>query len=111
VPRDGAELVGAISLQIDRGLNKAELGYWIGKPFWNQGYATEAAIAILAFGFEKLRLNRIQAGHLSRNPSSGRVMQKAGMILEGTARQATIKWGQYEDLVSYGILCEDWINR
>jgi RimJ/RimL family protein N-acetyltransferase len=111
VPRDGAELVGAISLQIDRGLNKAELGYWIGKPFWNQGYATEAAIAILAFGFDKLRLNRIQARHLSRNPSSGRVMQKAGMILEGTARQAIIKWGQYEDLVSYGILCEDWINR
>jgi RimJ/RimL family protein N-acetyltransferase len=38
-------------------------------------------------------------------------MEKAGMILEGTARQATIKWGQYEDLVSYGILREDWIKR
>jgi RimJ/RimL family protein N-acetyltransferase len=111
VLRDCADLVGAIGLQIDRGLNNAELGYWIGKPFWNLGYATEATIAILTFGFDKLCLNRIQAGHLARNPSSGRVMEKAGMILEGTARQATIKWGQYEDLVSYGILREDWMKR
>ena len=111
VLRDGSELVGAIGLQIDRGHNKAELGYWIGKPFWNLGYATEATIAILAFGFDKLRLGRIQAGHLARNPSSGRVMEKAGMILEGTARQATIKWGQCEDLLSYAILREDWIKR
>lgn len=111
VLRDDADLVGAIGLQIDQGLSKAELGYWIGKPFWNLGYATEATIAILGFGFDELRLNRIQAGHLARNPSSGRVMEKAGMILEGLARQATIKWGQYEDLVLYGILREDWIMR
>ena len=111
VLKDDTELVGAIGLQIDRGLNKAELGYWIGKPFWNLGYATEATIAILAFGFDELRLNRIQAGHLARNPSSGRVMEKAGLILEGTARQATIKWDQYEDMVSYAILREDWEKR
>lgn len=111
VLRDSAELVGAVSLQIDRDFNKAELGYWTGKPFWNSGYATEAAIAMLAFGFDELRLNRIQARHLARNPASGRVMEKAGMILEGTARQDTIKWGQYEDMVSYGIVREDWIKR
>lgn len=111
VLRDDAKLAGAIGLRIERGLNKAELGYWIGRPFWNLGYATEATMAILAFGFDELRLNRIQAGHLARNPSSGRVMQKAGMILEGTARQAIIKWGRYEDLVSYAILREDWPAR
>ena len=111
VLRDSAELVGAVSLQIDRDFNKAELGYWTGKPFWNSGYATEAAIAVLAFGFDELRLNRIQARHLARNPASGRVMEKAGMTLEGTARQDTIKWGQYEDMVSYGLVREDWIKR
>jgi [ribosomal protein S5]-alanine N-acetyltransferase len=111
VLRENAKLVGAIGFQIDRSLNKAELGYWVGKPFWNLGFATEATIAILAFGFDELRLNRIQARYLARNQSSGRVMEKAGMILEGTARQDTIKWGQYEDLVSYGILREDWIGR
>ena len=108
VPKDGDQLVGAVGLRIDRGLNKGELGYWIGKPFWNAGYATEATIAIVSFGFEELRLNRIQARHMARNPASGRVMQKAGMAVEGTARQDTIKWGRYEDLVSYAILREDW---
>ena len=108
---EGEELVGAIGLQIDRTFNKAELGYWIGKPFWNLGYATEATVAILAFGFDELHLNRIQARHLARNPSSGRVIQKAGMIVEGTARQATTKWDQFEDLVSYAILRQDWMRR
>lgn len=107
---DDARVIGAIGLRIDRGLNKAELGYWIGKPYWNLGYATEATNAVLAFGFDDLRLNRIHAGHLARNPSSGRVMEKAGMLLEGTARQDTMKWGKYEDLVSYGILREDWLG-
>ncbi|MBT8082966.1 MAG: GNAT family N-acetyltransferase [Gammaproteobacteria bacterium] len=111
VLRDNAQLIGAMGLQIGRSLNKAELGYWVGKPFWNRGYATEAAVAMLDFGFDELGLNRIQAAHLARNPSSGRVMEKAGMVLEGTARQDAIKWGRYEDLVSYGILREDWIRR
>ena len=102
--------IGALGLKLDRGLNKGELGYWIGKPYWNLGYATEAAIAALAFGFDELQLNRIHAKHFARNPSSGRVMEKAGMLLEGTARQDTIKWGVYEDLVSYGILREDWLG-
>ena len=105
---DTTDLVGAIGLTIDRPFNKAELGYWIGKPFWNQGYATEAAKAVIGFGFGELRLNRIGARHLTRNPSSGRVMEKIGMQQEGTARQATVKWGKYEDMMLYGILREDW---
>ena len=104
-------LIGAIGLRVDRGLNKAELGYWIGKPFWNEGYATEAAVAVLDFGFNELGLNRIHAKHMARNPSSGRVMEKAGMQLEGTARQDAIKWDRYEDLVSYALLLEDWVAR
>lgn len=105
------QLVGAIGLIVNRELHKAELGYWVGHPYWNRGYATEAAIAILDFGFGKLGLNRIGAKHLARNPSSGRVMEKAGMLREGRARQDTMKWGQFEDLVSYGILREDWLRQ
>lgn len=108
VRSEDKNVIGAISLKLDRGLNKGELGYWVGKPYWNLGYATEASIAVLAFGFDELQLNRIHAKHFARNPSSGRVMEKAGMLLEGTARQDTMKWGVYEDLVSYGILREDW---
>ena len=109
--RDDSALVGAIGLRVDRSVNRAELGYWIGKAFWNRGYATEATAAVLAFGFDVLGLNRIQARHMARNPSSGRVMEKAGMRLEGTARQDAIKWDQYEDLVTYAVLREEWIAR
>ena len=108
VPRDAACLIGAIGLTIDGRFNKAELGYWIGKPFWNKGYATEAAKAVIGFGFGELRLNRIGAGHFARNPSSGRVMEKIGMQPEGTTRQAAVKWGKYEDMVLYGILRDNW---
>jgi RimJ/RimL family protein N-acetyltransferase len=111
VLRDGEQLIGAIGLRINRDLNKGELGYWVGKPSWNMGYATEASTAILDFGFSELELNRISATHFARNPSSGRVMEKAGMLLEGTARQDTMKWGKYEDLVRYSMLREDWLGR
>lgn len=110
VLRDHQQLIGAIGLTLDRQNNKAELGYWVGKSSWNLGYATEAAKAILEYGFVDLRLNRIGARHFARNPSSGRVMQKVGMLLEGKARQATIKWGKYEDLILYGILHKEWAS-
>jgi len=111
VLRDGEELIGAIGLTVNRRFNKANLGYWIGKPYWNLGYATEATRTVVAFGFDNLDLNRIHAFHLARNPSSGRVMEKIGMQREGIARQDTMKWDKYEDVVTYGILREDWLQN
>lgn len=105
-----SNLVGAISLKIDRPQHKAELGYWIGVPYWNRGYATEAAEAILRYGFADLKLNRIFAWHFARNPASGRVMAKVGMLKEGVARQSAFKDDRFEDLVTYGILREDWLK-
>ena len=89
---------------------KGELGYWIAKDFWGIGYCTEAAKAIVNYGFEQMNLNRIHAHHVARNPASGRVMQKIGMKQEGYFRQATVKWGKFEDEVLYAILREDWKN-
>lgn len=108
VLRDSMQLIGAIGLMIDRSVRKGELGYWIGKPFWGRGYCTEAAAAVLDYGFTVLGLNRVSARHFARNPASGRVMEKIGMIVEGTARQDTIKWDNYEDMVFYGILRNEW---
>ena len=102
------ELVGAIGLMIHRAHARAELGYWVGLPFWNRGYATEAAQAVLRFGFGDLDLNRIFAQHLVRNPASGRVMQKAGMRHEARLRQHINKWGRFEDIDLYGILVDEW---
>ena len=102
--KDGA-LLGAISLvNISQRHQNAELGYWIGKPHWNNGYCTEAARAVLRYGFGALGLNRIYASHLSRNPASGRVMEKIGMTYEGCQRQHTKRWGVFEDLKMYAIL-------
>ncbi len=108
VRRENTGVIGAIGLTIEQDSNVAELGYWIGKPFWNNGYATEATEAILAYGFAELRLSRINAQHLARNPSSGRVMQKAGMTCEGRAPKGAVKWDKHEDLVLYRITRDDW---
>ena len=108
VLKDDDELVGSISLSIDRPNESAELGYWIGKPFWNNGFASEAARAILAYGFGELNLNRIHAHHFKRNPASGRVLQKAGMKHEGCLRQHVKKRNAFEDIVVYGLLREEY---
>ncbi len=99
-------LIGAIGLHFRPAHRRAELGYWIGRPFWNRGFATEAARAVIRFGFETLELNRIHASHLTRNPASGRVLVKAGMQLEGILRQHVMKWDRPEDLAQYAILRE-----
>jgi RimJ/RimL family protein N-acetyltransferase len=102
--RETGELAGAIGLSIAAGHDRAELGYWIGRPFWGRGFATEAGLAMVRYGFEELPLNRIDAYHFARNPASGRVLQKIGMTYEGTARQLYKKWGGYEDCPLYSIL-------
>ena len=81
----------------------AELGYWIGHPFWNNGFCTEAARAVIAFGFGSFDLCRITAHHLSENTASGRVMTKLGMAKEGFLPQHIEKWGELKDIVLYGI--------
>jgi ribosomal-protein-alanine N-acetyltransferase len=97
-------LIGGIGLGIDKQNEMAVLGYWIGKPYWGQGYCTEAARAVLEYVFGVLKLNKIQAGHFTRNPASGRVMQKIGMQHEGHLKQAVKKWDKFEDWEFYGVL-------
>ena len=106
---DDGELVGCIGLRVQNELERAEIGYWIGKPFWGRGYATEAAAAIIRYGFEDLNLHRIYAGYFSpRNEKSARVMIKNEMKYEGTLRQHVKKWDEFVDIVYYGILREEY---
>jgi RimJ/RimL family protein N-acetyltransferase len=102
--KGSGELIGAIGLVLKLDQEIAELGYWVGKPYWGRGYCTEAARAALHFAFTELRLNRVHAHHFSHNPASGRVMQKAGMRHEGRLRQHVKKWGEFFDVEAYGIL-------
>ena len=111
VERTQGLFIGGISLDAEYEQDEImQLGYWIGKPYWNRGYCTEAARAVIKYGFEVLGLNRIYARHFTRNPASGRIMQKIGMKHEGTARQAVKKWDKFEDIEYYGILKSDYFK-
>lgn len=106
-----APLVGLVGLQRARADGVAELSYWIGRPYWGRGYATEAASAIVAYGFERLGIRRIFATSLARNPASKRVLEKVGLTEEGVLRQHVRHWGRYEDLRLHGMLRGERLPR
>jgi RimJ/RimL family protein N-acetyltransferase len=105
---DGDALIGVVGLhQIDRDGLRAELGYWIGVPWWGKGYATEAARAVVRYGFDELGLHKIHAHYLTRNLASGRVLERLGMQQEGLLRAQMRKWGRFEDVIVCGVLRTD----
>jgi RimJ/RimL family protein N-acetyltransferase/catechol 2,3-dioxygenase-like lactoylglutathione lyase family enzyme len=104
VERDTDSLVGAIGLVIIPPHACAEVGYWIGKPHWGRGFATEAGRALFDFAFGPLELHRIEGRHFTRNAPSGRVMQKLGMEFECVQRESLRKHGRFEDVARYAIL-------
>lgn len=104
---ESGDLMGAIGLEIDETNQHAELGYWLGRQFWNRGYCTEAAAAVLEFGLKQLALNKVHAHYLLRNPASGRVLEKIGMKKEGVLRRHIRKWGVFEDIGLFGMLASD----
>ncbi len=104
-------LCGGVGLMIEPDHHRAELGYWIGVPYWGNGYATEAATAVVKYGFETLGLHRIFAGHFANNPASARVLKKIGMRHEGCQRAHILKWGEFLDLEMYAMLASDPIPQ
>lgn len=104
---DGTYL-GTMGLHVNDQHQHAEVGYWIGVPYWGNGYATEALIRLIQFGFKIVGLQRIYAEYFGDNPASRRVMEKAGMTYEGLMRQHILKWDEYKDLGICGIVRADW---
>ncbi len=98
------ELFGAIALSNNQSFNHGEIAYWVGEEYWGNGYATEAAQAMLEFGFKEKQLHRVFARYFRSNPASGKVMQKLGMKEEGILKDHVKKDNQYLDLVCYGII-------
>ena len=104
---ESLQLIGTVGLAIVDCDHKAEIGYWFGREYWGQGFCTEAVVAVIDYGFETLGLHRIFARHIARNIASARVLEKAGFSKEGVLRQHARKWGVFEDVVCYGMLCKD----
>lgn len=104
--RSDAALIGAVGLMnIHNG--DAELGYWIGEPFWGQGYASEAVDAVIGFAMTSCELNRVHAHHLSRNPASGKVLRKAGLSRTGKGMVDARDGVTQEDAEFYELILVD----
>ena len=82
----------------------AELGYWIGEPYWGLGLASAAVKEMISIGFQKLNLRRIFASVYDYNVASMRVLEKNGFEKEGVAKAAVLKNGKVFDEVKYGLL-------
>ncbi|WP_434045957.1 MULTISPECIES: GNAT family N-acetyltransferase [Sorangium] len=103
------EVAGGIGLERfdDVHRNTAEIGYWLGAPYWGRGLATEAVIAMTLYGFEHLGLERIQAGVYGWNGASARVLEKAGYTFEGRMRRHVVKDGRVGDVLLYARVRDD----
>jgi [ribosomal protein S5]-alanine N-acetyltransferase len=102
------ELIGGILIKtIERPHEQGELGYWIDEAHSGRGYVTEAARAMLNYGFNVENLNRICAYHMVRNRASGDVLARLGMKQEGHLRQMIKKWDVFEDVLVWSILRDE----
>ncbi|MCW9705831.1 GNAT family N-acetyltransferase [Fodinibius salsisoli] len=104
------KVMGGIGLKVNKRFNRAELGFWLGEPFWSKGYITEGVEAVLEFGFNELELNKIFAFHMVKNPASGKVMTKNGMVKEAELVEHIRKGEEYIDVVQYRLTRKEF-NR
>lgn len=105
------EVIGSISLKINFNHKNAEMGYWLGKKFRNQGIMTEAGQLILEFAFRRLKLHRLGAGVFHDNPASQKVLKKLGFQKEGVSRQSYWRGKHWRNRINYGILIQDFLKR
>ncbi len=90
---ESAQFIGVVGLTPEPGSKIAELGYWLARPFWGQGIATEAAKAVIDYGFQTLALPFILSGYFEQNPSSGRVLKKLGFVETGKSMRPCMAVG------------------
>tara|TARA_Y100000296_G_C5173596_1_gene258722 strand:+ start:1378 stop:1905 length:528 start_codon:yes stop_codon:yes gene_type:complete len=108
IEKESNTLIGAIGIRTyDH--NKGDLGYWINKNLWGKGYATEATIGLIKYGFETLGLNKVSATADPNNQGSLKVLEKCKMQEEGYLKSDLLVRGEYRDSVLMAILRESWV--
>lgn len=107
---ENGELIGSIGMELMLVHEQGRLTYWLGRDYWNQGYGTEAVMALVEYGFNSLKLHRIYAPHFHTNPASGRVLQKVGMTYEGRLREHYLRFGQRIDVELYGMIRNEFLG-
>ena len=109
--KSSGNVVGAVHLDFDKENDSAELGYWIGKPYWNQKYATEAVKAVLTYALDQRNVRRVFAYYLCRNIGSRRVLEKCGLTPEGILRKHVKKWDKYEDIQYFSLMRDQGVDN
>lgn len=104
IRRADGELIGSIGLMDMTEGERAEVGYWLAKPYWGHGWMTASVVRVCATGFERYGLKRIHARVFATNPTSARVLEKAGFDHEGTQRDHYFRDGKPMDVLLYGLL-------
>lgn len=101
--------VGSVGLFMGQDIYRqsAEMGYWLGRPYWGRGIMTRAVGQLCAQAFARLPICRIYAEPFARNAASRRVLEKNGFVLEGIMRKAAVKNGEVLDWCMYGLLREE----
>jgi len=107
----GDEFIGVVGLVHNPQHDRAELGYWLGSAYWNKGYATAAAALALEYAFKTLNIRRVYAHCYAINPGSRRVLEKNGLKPEGCLRQHAVRLGEVHDLLCFGLLREEYLER
>jgi ribosomal-protein-alanine N-acetyltransferase len=112
VSKASGEPIGSIGVvKSDEKVEMAEVGFCIGKAWWNQGYTSEALSAVAKYLFEEVGINRLEAQHDPLNSNSGKVMMKAGLEPEGIRRQASWNNQGIHDSMGYALLAKDYFSR
>ena len=107
--KDEGVVVGNIStVRMNESVESADIGYCMGKAWWGQGIMAEALKAVIDYLFAEVGLNRVAACHDKNNPNSGRVMDKAGMQVEGVLRASGKNQQGICDMVWHSILRSEW---
>jgi RimJ/RimL family protein N-acetyltransferase len=101
--------IGMVLLKdVDRHKGEAELGYWIGRPYWGHGHATEAAAAALTYAFETLGLHAVFAVTLESNLASLQVLVKLGFVEVARSTWALPKWPEPRPCVTFQLTVDAW---
>jgi ribosomal-protein-alanine N-acetyltransferase len=110
--KSSGQIIGVIGFEgIDRHNRKVEIGYWLGKRYWHQGFATEAVTLALKYAFATLRMKRVYAHVFPGNETSERLLLGLGFTREGVERASRVRRGRWMDCILYAILKEDFRKR
>lgn len=102
------QVLGCLSMEFSQVHRRVEVGYWLGEPYWNKGIMTEVLKRVIKYVFEERNYHKVYGTHFSYNQASGRVMEKAGMVYEGTLKGHLKRQDEYIDLVCYGLTVKDY---